>query len=167
VKRARKWAAGIFGTIAAIGVYAGAMWYSQPDVQVPPLPVAAVSAHEWVLTNDYQTAQSGYTFRFKAGFRTDFASIPSILSPRLGLTPDSACLRRGALIHDGCYAARLTDKDAADELLRDAVEADGCEPHKAAAVWQAVHDFGFTAWDAKTPDSIREARGLVRVSRSE
>jgi len=165
--RLRKFAAGILGTLAAAGIYLGAIWYHQKPVAMPPLPVAAVSSHEWVLTNDYKTAQSGYTFRFKTGFRTDFASIPAILSPALGLDAGSACLRRGALIHDGCYAARLTDKDTADGLLRDAVRQDGCEPHKADAVWQAVHNWGYLAWDGKTPDSISEARRLVTVSRSE
>lgn len=162
----KKWSKGIALTVASAGVFIGAMLYSQRDVPMPPLPVAQVAAHEWVLTNEYATEQSGYRFEFKSGFRTDFATIPSLLSPALGLTSDSPCLRRGALIHDGWYATHRQNKELGDRILEEAILADGCEPHKAEAVWQAVHNFGFVAWDSKTPESVQAAKELVTVRRA-
>lgn len=161
----KKWSKRIALTLAASGVFIGAMLYSQRDVPMPPIPVAQIGANEWVLTNDYQTAQDGYTFTFKAGFETDFASIPGLAERLMGLEGDAAPLRRGALIHDGCYAGHYPAKRTADKLLLSAIRQDGCEEHKAQAVWQAVMIYGDIAWDAKTPESIREARQLVTVRR--
>lgn len=162
----KKWGKRIALTVAASGVFVAAMIYSQRDVPMPPIPVAQVSSSEWVLTNDYRTEQDGYEFEFRAGFKTDFASIPGFAEMLMRLDGDAAPLRRGALIHDGCYAGHYPAKRTADKLLLSAIRQDGCEEHKAQAVWQAVMIYGDIAWDAKTPESIREARQLVTVKRS-
>jgi len=148
------WRRAIYGTLAAAGIWWGAMIAIQPPVTPEPLPVAPHGARRVILTNDYSTAvtvsRRAYLIAVPAGFISDLASVPKQLEPRLGLSWDAPCLRRGALIHDYLYR-QLKDgrgtipKETADLILWQAILDDGTVPAKAEAVYEAVRLWGFTA----------------------
>jgi hypothetical protein len=155
MKRWREWRRAIYGTLAAAGIWWGAMIAIQPPVTPQPLPVAPHGARRVILTNDYSTAVTvagrAYLISVPAGFISDLASVPKQLEPRLGLSWDAPCLRRGALIHDRLYdQIKRADpaalpKDLCDLILWQAILDDGCVPAKAEAVYEAVRLWGFTA----------------------
>lgn len=159
---------GVYLTFASIGILIGAIIATQPPTLPPPIPVVQTSARHWVLTNDYSTVISNWTFTIKAGFSTDFASIPVQAHGLLGLSNASPCLMRGALSHDAAFS--LMDKDGlggpvdlqtANALLRVAILADGCSTAKADAVWAMVDAWSIFAVDRHDADSIRRAREYV------
>jgi hypothetical protein len=164
----RKYRRAIMGTLAGLGIWLAAILSFQPAVTPPVIPLWNSGVKEWTLTNDYTTSitVSGvvYTVTIKDGFRTDGASIPDPLAPPLGLTRDAPSIIRGALVHDSLYESQLVDRETADSILYAACLKDGTDPDKAAAVWLAVHEWGFVVWDRYTPESVYQARKLVSVS---
>lgn len=158
-----KWKAAILGTLAAAGVWLAAVLAPQLPVDPPGIPMALQGQRAAILTNDYTTEAGGRTITIKAGFRWDGASIPNCLDTPLALDRFSPSLRRGGLVHDALYASQWVSKDVADWCLYDAILNDGTQFEKAKAVYRAVQLWGFTAWDSKTPESIRRAREFVSL----
>jgi hypothetical protein len=159
----QSWRRAIFSTIGALGVYLGAILCRQIAQQVPSPPLYAVQAGGgYALLRDYTIAVSNVSLTIKAGYSAwDGLSIPHSLTGRLQITfsdyPDAS------LFHDIAYAGELFPKAFSDECLRIILLRDGCDQKKADAVWQAVHDFGFTAYDRHTKESMEYARGMVMV----
>ena len=143
----KKWKNGVLATILGIGVYILAALSPQPPVKVPELPLARISAKEWVTTAPYTNIFGGVTVVIPKGFSTDLASIPDCVTNSLGITRDHPTIRTGALIHDWRYRTHDTTKAYADNELYRHCLSDGMERHKADAVLRAVTDLGFTAWD--------------------
>ena len=88
------------------------------------------------------------------GMTTDLASIPRALRGVPELDPDGPS-RRAAVCHDFLYdraIGRAKGKDFADRFLRAAMLADGCGPIAANLFYDAVREFGQTAWNAWTKD---------------
>lgn len=161
-----KWWTPIFGTLGAIGIYLAAMWHNQIGWVTTGGPVLTpASATEYRVVQDYTATVSGVTVAIKAGFTYDGASIPRAAWSALGLEPFSGCLCRGALLHDALYAAELLPRETADAILHAAILADGCEPHKAQAIYRAVSDCGVIVWSRHTAESVVAARGLVSIRR--
>lgn len=77
------------------------------------------------------------------GFRTDFASVPRIgfIYALLGNTAHQA-----AVIHDWAYYSDLMDRETADKVLLEAMEATGIEPWKRKAIYWGVRLGGWKAW---------------------
>lgn len=145
----KQWRKAIFGTIGAIGIWIAAVISLQPNVTPPPLPLERVGQTEWSTSARYQDVftVSGVVYRIDIpkGFRCDLASIGDILAKPLGIDRDHPAIRRGALIHDWSYRTGIVSKETADLILYQACLADGMEPSKARAVYEAVRLWGFTA----------------------
>jgi hypothetical protein len=165
--RIKQWRNAILATLGAAGIWLAAVLAFQPTVTPPAIPIWHSGIHEWIVTNDYQTAQTvagvTYTTTIRAGFKSDGASIPDSLAAALGIGRNHPAVIRGALIHDALYAANLLDRQTADSILYAACLQDGTDPDKARAIWKAVNEWGFIAWE-RTPNSITEARKLVSVT---
>ena len=164
----KSWKTAVLGTLGALGVYLAAMAYVQPPVIVPDVPeLQQVSDTNYRLVNDFAEMVSidgrAYTITVKAGFETDGASIPKFLRPELGLVPMSPTVIKGAVIHDALYESELLSREIADRILRLLCLRDGTESHKAAAIYQAVHDCGAIVWDGHSDASVRLAREFVSV----
>ncbi len=149
MKNWRKWLKGVGATIVAVPTLLLAIWYSQPEKPLGnPAPIIQMaSAETAMLMLAYTTTVDGVQFEVEAGFVYDGATIPRATWTALGLTPFSGVLARGALLHDWLYRTHRVTRERADELLYLAILADGCEPHKARAVYEAVRDWGWQAWD--------------------
>ncbi len=155
MKRWRNWRRAIYGTLAGAGIWIAAMLACQPVVTPPDLPVAVQGIRHVIVTNDYHASVTvqgvAYQITVPRGFVSDYASVPEQLEPRLGLTWDAPCLRRGALLHDRLYdQIKRADpaalpKDLCDLILWQAILDDGTVPAKAEAVYEAVRLWGFTA----------------------
>jgi hypothetical protein len=166
MSRIKQWRNAILATLGAAGIWLAAVLAVQPAVTPPSIPLWHSGINEWTVTNDYQTAQTvfgvTYTVTIRQGFKSDGASIPESLAAALGIGRDHPAVIRGALIHDALYAANLLDRQTADSILYAACLQDGADPDKARAIWQAVHEWGFIAWE-RAPESVAEARKLVSV----
>lgn len=169
MKNWRKYLKAAIGTVGLISVWIAAVACHQPAVEPPPLPLLCIGINHWIVTNDCTTAVtvSGTTHRvtIREGFRTDLASIAPVFAKPLGITHDSPTIRRGALIHDALYASHLTDRATADAILYAACLQDGMEPDKAAAVYQAVHLWGWQPWGNMSDAHIAMVRRQVTVER--
>jgi len=148
----------------ASGVYFGAMVNPQPPVPDPvALSISITGAKDAVLLADYVRIVNGYKITVLKGFKFDGASIPDGLAGPLGLTRFSPSVIAGALLHDALYASEWVPQAVADSILYACCLQDGTEPHKAKAIWQAVHDCGEVVWSRHTPESVAKARSFVKV----
>lgn len=102
----------------------------------------------WFLDRALVWTQPGLVVTIPVGFITDDSSIPKLLDwipflDRQGLS------RRPGLLHDGLYAiGRRRGKPWADAVLRAACLSEGMSAFGAACIYQGVHLFGQTSWDA-------------------
>lgn len=80
------------------------------------------------------------------GFKTDLASIPRLLRNIPNLDP-CGLSRRAAVLHDYLYTLKTVSKDQADSLLYQALRAESVDVLAAQAFYDAVHMFGFQAWN--------------------
>lgn len=165
----KNWRKYLWGTLSTVTVgtlvYIGAIFHSQPDKPVVNAPVIQmVSDRECKLAQTYSVTVSNWTITVREGFVYDGASIPDYLIAPLGLNPFSGVLARGALIHDGLYASHLLPQEIADDLLLMLILQDGCEKHKADAVWQGVHEWGFKAYQGHQGPAVVAARKFVAIS---
>lgn len=85
------------------------------------------------------------SFSVPVGFETDLASIPRALRNLPAFDPDGLS-RRAAVGHDWLYWWQGWGKDKADDFLRTAMLADGCNMVDATAFHDAVKWFGYSAW---------------------
>lgn len=92
------------------------------------------------------------------GFVTDFGSVPQILQAFV-----SATGRAGPafVLHDWAYWSKIVDRDTADNILHEAMDALGCPMAQIVEVYNAVHLFGEAAWQ-KNADL--RANGYDRVA---
>ena len=98
----------------------------------------------------------------RQGFRTDGASIPQRLRRFIGHPFDHVRLI-AAVCHDAIYATHLVPRIVADFIYYLALRQCSHMPRAYAfAEYLALRARGKEAWQEKTPESIAEARKLVR-----
>jgi len=156
----RRWYRQTIGLAVAVVL---AICISQRDVPVKyPPAYRQVSNTTIELTSPYSVTCSVGVVELSPGLRSDGASIPARTWGLIGLNPLSGCIIRGALAHDGLYAAHLVNRETADYILLECILADGCQGHKAEVIYQMVRDFGGVAW-GRTDDEIAAARQFVTI----
>ena len=102
------------------------------------------------------------TISIRSGFRTDGASIPVPLRRFIGNPFDTVRLI-AAVCHDAIYATHLLPRILADWIYFVALRRCSHMPRAYAfAEYLALRARGKEAWQEKTPESIAEARKLVR-----
>jgi hypothetical protein len=90
---------------------------------------------------------AGQTFKevyVPEGFVTDLASIPRLFWQILRPVGRHAF---AAVVHDYLYWTQTRPRSEADQIFKVAMEDSKVESGTAQAVYQAVHQFGQTAWD--------------------
>lgn len=101
----------------------------------------------WAIGAPLVFSGSQGTITVPTGFVTDLASIPHIIDWIPFLDRTGASRRPGAL-HDWLYAGmRSKGKDWCDNLLREALMAEGLSALEASVYYKAVHLFGGSAWE--------------------
>jgi hypothetical protein len=99
----------------------------------------------------------------KAGFVFDGASIPPAFWATKGHPLDHSHIR-SSLLHDGLYAAQVTDRATADRIFLDFMGRADCVPwYTRSTIYVAVRVFGGGAWRHKTPGSIARACELISL----
>ena len=76
------------------------------------------------------------------GFKTDLASIPSLLPHRL----HQPSIQSAAIIHDRLYQQGRVSRKQADNIFYRAMLAGGTSKIRATVYFWAVRLFGFLAW---------------------
>ena len=121
--------------------------------------------------SDYELAQE-FSFRAKVdlvwdvvvhvkpGFRTDGASIPRWLWRVFG-SPYDPDIFPAAIAHDALYRGEIVERKDADAAFLRMMEESGVPEKKRRLVWRGVRWFGWITWLGHTPESVREARGLI------
>jgi hypothetical protein len=97
------------------------------------------------------------SFAVPAGFETDLASIPAIVTP---LLPVNDGHRAPAVLHDYLYARGVTSRAAADLILLRAMLDLGLDKRKAGAIYAGVRLGGWVAW---RDHATRRQRGANEV----
>lgn len=112
-----------------------------------PLILETTGAYTWRVHAPFvYIRHTGTRFTVPEGFETDLASIPRMLQWLPHLHPNGRC-RRSAVLHDYLYAEKVTaTRKVADEIFRDALQAEGCSRRTATVYYWAVRLFGGKAW---------------------
>jgi len=126
-----------------------------------PLNLTALTPDLWAVASPLVWEDEAGRIVVPKGFVTDLASIPHVIDwiPILDRTGLS---RRPAALHDWCYAGRRQQgKDAADNLLRKALMAEGMSAAGASVYYYGVHWFGGPSWasDARKSSNGRLTSG--------
>ncbi len=124
---------------------------------VSPVPDGRTWAIWKEFTYHVGELNSGETITVPLGFRTDFASVPSIfrfLVPRWGK------YGKAAIVHDFCYWEQQYPRERADEIFREAMGVSGVARWRIFVMYRAVRLFGGRAWRGN--QKLRE-RGYDRV----
>jgi hypothetical protein len=126
---------------------------ARPACFLSPLCVQEVDDHSadgrgsWKLcsTLSYYSAVVGRQFDVPVDFVTDFASVPRlpIVFAWLGDRGHPA-----AVVHDWLYTAQPISREAADDVLREAMQLCGLSAFEAWAVWKGVRWGGASHWPA-------------------
>lgn len=116
-----------------------------------PLILETTGAYTWRVHVPFvYISNSGARFTVQEDFETDLASIPRFLQWLPHLHPNGRC-RRSAVLHDWLYARpqwnpqNLT-RQQADEIFREALQAEGLSRRTATVYYWAVRLFGGRAW---------------------
>lgn len=104
------------------------------------------SEDEWSVAEDlrYRSDYLEEVITVPKGFKTDFASIPRFFHR---LLPKNGKHDAAAVVHDWLYATAYTDKETADLVFLEAMEAIGVSLWKRQTMYRAVKWFGFAAWN--------------------
>lgn len=114
-----------------------------------PLKVEEVDEFEgtWKLTEPlaFQSDALGTTVVVPFGFVTDFASVPRILV--IYDLVGGKC-NKAAVVHDWLYTTQQVDRQAADRVLAEAIQASGYSAFTASVFYAAVRVGGGSHWTA-------------------
>jgi uncharacterized protein DUF1353 len=103
--------------------------------------------HDAMLVEDmpYSIGDSGDQLVVPAGFVTDLASIPVAVRP---IFEGDQSYQYPAIVHDYLYWKQSRPKDEADKIFLMAMEECGVGAAKRHTIYEAVHLFGQSAWEA-------------------
>lgn len=138
---------------------------------LPPSAKSQLGRTCFVLREDFKFHEPDYnvTYTVRAGFATDFASIPAVV--RGIIDNDDPNIMFAAVIHDANYRGLLEitmhvgttpttwathhDRETADDLLIDIMKVCGAPKWKQRAVWLSVRAFGWRFFDKRSTEGHR------------
>jgi hypothetical protein len=95
------------------------------------------------------------TIKIKAGFTTDFASVPRIFWNIF--PPFEPSYGKAAVIHDALYSNKYFTRKRSDEILLEGMKVLGASRFTQYAIYWAVRLFAGFAWNGhKTPSAYVE-----------
>lgn len=117
----------------------------------------------WQLLSDlvYQSDVAGRTFTAKAGFVTDFASVPSLIPIASGLLKDRA--HQASVIHDEIYGAHEVEREMADKVLREAAIESGVPEWAAELLYAGVRLGGESHWGGPAQPQLPAVAATLAV----
>lgn len=122
----------------------------------------AATAGRWELLEDLVYRGRAHLIVARAGFVTDFNSVPRPLWPLF--PPTSADSTKAAVLHDMLYSTLLLSRRDADGVYRRAMKELGAPPWRRWVMWGAVRAFGWRRYGAQgaTPPAPSFVEGDVR-----
>lgn len=117
----------------------------------------------------YQSDLLGKTLAIPFGFVTDYASVPRL--PLMFMVAGDTA-HEAAVVHDWLYTVhaidgREIDRDLADAVFREAVEAVEGSRILASVMWAGVRLGGGSSWDAEGRVQPEHVRQIIRTIQTE
>lgn len=120
----------------------------------------------WVLIKPfgYEVGKkgSGDLVSVKAGFMTDFASIPRLF---WAILPKWGKYGNAAVIHDWLYWSQDRDRSEADKIMLEAMKILTVSKWKRHLIYFAVRLFGIFAWNRNKWDKMAEFDRIMKKKR--
>ena len=150
-----------FATVAVLSLLAMS-FYARAILVAPESPSVRAFGdnQDWILLEEmiYSFGNTKKKVLVPAGFVTDFASIPPALAA-IGLSAQGQ-YSRAAIVHDYLYWTQVCTRDQADRILVIAMKESDVGVVDEATIYQGVHVFGQSAWDA---NGRERSQSLPRV----
>lgn len=108
-----------------------------------PLRLEATKPGHWRLLSDLTWDGDDFKHTVKEGTETDLASIPRLLR---WLLQQNGSSRRPSVLHDDLYRTQIVPRAKADEIFRQALNADGVIVPGQFLYWAGVRVGGWIAW---------------------
>ena len=112
-----------------------------------PLKLEYLDGREWRVDEPFEyhigSPESGMVIRVRAGFKTDFASVPRLF---WRIFPPTGTYGKAAVIHDHLYRTALTSRAMADAIFLEAMGVLNVARWKRWAMYLAVRWFGWAAY---------------------
>lgn len=129
-----------------------------------PLAVSQVDASTWETTAPLVFHGSIHTVSVPVGSRTDWASVPNVLSWLIGRMTGAAA----AVMHDHCYrvlcpAGEMTYREA-DQLLAEALGSLGIEAPRRWLMWDAVRIASITTRRGGRAGAWRDIPAILAIT---
>ena len=115
----------------------------------------------WILRDSLQVVLGETPLIIPAGFKTDLASVPSIL--HWFQTPYGREMNKPSVLHDFLYSAELLPRGKMDDIFGDALKACGMPDWKANICWSAVRACGGFTYGEHTPERIAKIRRMAHI----
>jgi hypothetical protein len=134
-------------------------------IEPPPAPFvhAFADGGNWMLQSSliHEIGKDGrYVVIVPRGFVTDFASIPQVVQVLRGVRPTTERYGVAAVVHDYLYWRQDCTREQSDRIMAIAMKEAGVSLLERTLIYEAVRQFGQTAWDGNR--SARQA-GLIRT----
>jgi hypothetical protein len=134
-------------------------------IEPPPAPFvhAFADGGNWMLQSPliHEIGKDGrYVVIVPRGFVTDFASIPQVVQVLRGVRPTTERYGVAAVVHDYLYWRQDCTREQSDRIMAIAMKEAGVSMLERTLIYEAVRQFGQTAWDGNR--SARQA-GLIRT----
>jgi hypothetical protein len=134
-------------------------------IEPPPAPFvhAFADGGNWMLQSPliHEIGKDGrYVVIVPRGFVTDFASIPQVVQVLRGVRPTTERYGVAAVVHDYLYWRQDCSREQSDRIMAIAMKEAGVSLLERTLIYEAVRQFGQTAWDGNR--SARQA-GLIRT----
>lgn len=154
------------GRVRCKPMLGGDMW-----LQVPPFVAFNQRYKTFMLTEEFalelppiDPATSNKLVALNAGWLTDMASIPELLSLLAGQRAEPKNWASCGCGHDPLYDAELVPRLVADECLYWLKIANGETAQEAEEFKLAVNVGGEAVWAAHTPATIKRARQFAKLT---
>ena len=92
------------------------------------------------LVADWKVKYKDHLFIVPAGFETDLATIPRVLSPFFPRVGDNL---PAAILHDYLYAEKMFSRKMADEIFNEMMKKFGVKTWRRVMMYYAVRGFGW------------------------
>jgi hypothetical protein len=112
---------------------------------LPALHIIDDDSKKDTIEFDYQVTIFENKIVVPAGFRTDYASIPSLFLPLFKRSENG--YKKPAVIHDWLYQAQIYSKELSDNIFKEAMRINGTSLLTRTLIFNAVKFFGFDSWD--------------------
>lgn len=118
-----------------------------------------------ILTRDWKFKYDGdygcFEIVIKKGFITDGGSVPNVFS---ALIRQWGINTPAFLVHDALYAGEIVDREKADWIMLEIMQACGENWFNRNVAWRSVRRFGGIVWNKHIDEIVNNALKLININ---